>query len=523
MFVYLIGAGPGDPGLITCKGLDALSRADVVVYDYLASDILLNHIRKDAEKIYVGKIAGNHAMPQEEINALLVEKAKEGKIVARLKGGDPYIFGRGGEEGRALFDAKVPFCEVPGISSTIAGPAYAGIPVTDRTASSSLTIITGHEDPTKVDSSHDWNALAKSASTLVFVMGMKNLPNISKNLIDAGMDPKTPSALIHWGTMPNQRSLDTSLEDLPQAAIREGFTNPSVIVVGKVVALRDKLNWNENRPLFGKNIVITRSREQSSEMLSMLMTLGANAIQYPTISIEPMDDYKILDACILQIEKYDWIIFTSVNGVQHFKNRLHALGKDSRALAKAKIATIGPVTSKEVEKLGIIPDFIPATYVAEAVAEGLCQYGINGKNILIPRALESREVLPDVLTKEGANVEIAPVYQTKKAIGNKEELVLALKKDNIDCISFASSSTVRNFMENISMDLLKSCKNLKFASIGPITSATLKEYGFEPQMEPKDFTIPALLAEITKYYCPETDLNSAYYQSLLTLGKLSSL
>ena len=359
MFVYLVGAGPGDPGLITCKGLDALSRADVIVYDYLASDILLSNARHDAEKIYVGKIAGNHALSQDEINALLVRKAKEGKIVTRLKGGDPYIFGRGGEEGRALYDAGVPFAEVPGISSTIAGPAYAGIPLTDRTVASSVTIITGHEDPTKPDSVHNWDALAKSASTLVFVMGMKNLPEISKNLIKAGIDPKTPAALIHWGTMPHQRSLDSTIEDLPQAALREGFTNPSVIVVGHVVSLRDKLNWNEARPLFGRTIVITRSREQSSEMVSMLMNLGANVIQYPTISIEPMDDYTALDTAIKNLDKYQWIIFTSVNGVQYFAKRLREAGKDSRALAHAKIAAIGPVTRKEVEKLGIIPDLFP--------------------------------------------------------------------------------------------------------------------------------------------------------------------
>jgi len=519
MFVYLIGAGPGDPGLITCKGFDALSRADVIVYDYLASDILLNSARHDAEKIYVGKVAGNHALPQEEINALLVRKAKEGKIVARLKGGDPYIFGRGGEEGRALFDAGVPFAEVPGISSTIAGPAYAGIPLTDRTVASSVTIITGHEDPTKPDSVHNWDALAKSASTLVFVMGMKNLPDISKNLIKAGIDPKTPAALIHWGTMPHQRSLDSTIEDLPQAAIREGFTNPSVIVVGHVVSLRDKLNWNEARPLFGRTVVVTRSREQASEMVSMLMNLGAKVIQYPTISIEEMDDYDALDAAINNLDKYQWIIFTSVNGVQYFAKRLRHLGKDSRAFAHAKIAAIGPVTCKEVEKLGIIPDFVPETFVAESVAEGLCKFAIKGTNILIPRALESREVLPNVLREQGANVDIAPTYKTVLATGNKEELLEALEKDSVDCVTFASSSTVRNFMDNMPLDVLKKCKNLSFASIGPITSATLREYSFEPQVEPKDFTIPALLADMTKFFCPHVDMESPYYTSLLKLGK----
>lgn len=523
MFVYLIGAGPGDPELITRKGLDALSCADVIVYDYLASDVLLGYARQDAEKIYVGKIAGNHAMKQEDINALLVKKAKEGKIVARLKGGDPYIFGRGGEEGRALFDADVPFCEIPGISSTIAGPAYAGIPLTDRTAASSVTIITGHEDPTKPDSVHNWDALAKSASTLVFVMGMKNLPEISKNLIHAGMDPNTPAALVHWGTTPMQRSLTATLAELPEAAVREGFKNPSVIVVGHVVALRDKLNWNEKRPLFGKTVVVTRSREQASSMVSMLMSLGARVIQFPTISIEAMDDYTVLDKALERIENFGWIIFTSVNGVQHFARRLREKGKDSRALAHAKIAAIGPVTRKEVEKLGIIPDFVPETFVAEKVAEGLCKFDLQGKEVLIPRALESREVLPQILEQAGAKVTVAPTYRTVKAQADKDEILKALEENSLDCITFASSSTVRNFMESIPVDLLKKAEKICFASIGPITSKTLEEYGFKADIEPQDYTIPALLAEITKYFSKETDINSPYYQSLLSTAKQENL
>jgi uroporphyrin-III C-methyltransferase len=265
MYVYLIGAGPGDPGLLTCKGRKVLSEADVVVYDYLASDELLSIARPDAEFIYVGKIAGNHAMKQGDINKLLVAKAKEGKVVARLKGGDPYIFGRGGEEAEELVDAGVPFEEVPGISSSIAGPAYAGIPLTHRAFSSSVTIITGHEDPTKPDSVHNWDALARSASTLVFLMGMKNLPDIASKLIGAGMSPETPAALVHWGTTDKQRSLASTLADLPDAAVREGFTNPSIIVVGDVVKLRDRLGWFEKKPLFGRTVVVTRAREQASD------------------------------------------------------------------------------------------------------------------------------------------------------------------------------------------------------------------------------------------------------------------
>lgn len=285
MKVYLIGAGPGDAGLLTLKGRDALACADVVVYDALANDSLLGHARPDAERIYVGKVAGNHALPQHEINALLVRKAKEGKVVARLKGGDPYIFGRGGEEAEELLAAGVPFEEVPGISSTIAAPAYAGIPLTHRNFASSVTIITGHENPDKPGSVHNWKALAASASTLVFVMGMKNLPDIARHLLDAGMDPDTPAALVYRGTTPHQRSLVATIATLPQAAVDNKFSNPSVIVVGKVCSLHDRLDWFEQRPLFGRSIVVTRAREQASGLARSLTELGANVIQCPTIEI----------------------------------------------------------------------------------------------------------------------------------------------------------------------------------------------------------------------------------------------
>lgn len=320
MYVYLIGAGPGDPGLITCKGLRALSEADVVVYDYLAGDALMAHARPDAERVYVGKVAGNHAMSQSDINRLLVDKAKEGKVVARLKGGDPYIFGRGGEEAETLADAGVPFEEIPGVTSTIAGPAYAGIPLTHRAAASSVTLITGHEDPAKPGSVHDWQALARSASTLVFVMGMKNLPDIARNLIDAGLKPDTPAALVHWGTTDHQRSLTSTLADLPDAARREGFANPSIIVVGEVVRLRDKLNWFEKRPLFGRTVVITRAREQASDSAARFAALGARVIQFPTIAVKPLADHAELDAALDRLPTYDWLVFTSVNGVRFSAN-----------------------------------------------------------------------------------------------------------------------------------------------------------------------------------------------------------
>lgn len=496
MYVYLIGAGPGDPGLLTCKGRQVLSEADVVVYDYLAGDELLGLARPDAEKIYVGKMAGNHALPQPGINRLLIDKAREGKVIARLKGGDPYIFGRGGEEAEELFNAGVPFEEIPGISSTIAGPAYAGIPLTHRSLASSVTLITGHEDPAKPGSVHDWEALARSASTLVFVMGMKNLPDIAANLIQAGMSPETPAALIHWGTTDRQRSLAGSLVDLPQAALREGFTNPSIIVVGEVVRLRDKLNWFESRPLFGRTVVVTRAREQASDSATRFAAQGARVLQFPTIAIKPLPDYAELDAALARLSEYAWIVFTSVNGVRFFVRRLEAMGRDARVLAHAKVAAIGPATADAVKIMGIRPDFVPPTYIAESVAQGLVNLGVQGKRVLLPRAREARDVLPDELRKAGARVDVIAAYETAPALENKDKILQELEAGRIDCITFGSSSTVRYFLDAVPASLLEQHPETKLACIGPITADTLASYGLKPTIQPREFTIPALVEAV---------------------------
>ena len=473
MYVYLIGAGPGDPGLITCKGLRALSEADVVVYDYLAGDALMAHARPDAERVYVGKVAGNHAMSQSDINRLLVDKAKEGKVVARLKGGDPYIFGRGGEEAETLADAGVPFEEIPGVTSTIAGPAYAGIPLTHRAAASSVTLITGHEDPAKPGSVHDWQALARSASTLVFVMGMKNLPDIARNLIDAGLKPDTPAALVHWGTTDHQRSLTSTLADLPDAARREGFANPSIIVVGEVVRLRDKLNWFEKRPLFGRTVVVTRAREQASDSAARFAALGARVIQFPTIAVKPLADHAELDAALDRLPTYDWLVFTSVNGVRFFRERLDTRNLDARALAGIKVAAIGPATAEAVRALG--------------AAQG---------RVLLPRAREAREVLPDTLRRAGAEVDVVPVYETVPAQGDKDEILRLLAEGRLDCVTFGSSSTVRNFLAAVPADTLKAHPEIKLACIGPVTADTLASYGLAADIRPADYTVPALVRAV---------------------------
>ncbi|WBF67031.1 uroporphyrinogen-III C-methyltransferase [Desulfovibrio subterraneus] len=499
MKVYLIGAGPGDPGLLTIKGRDVLSEADVIVYDYLANSDFLNYAKPGAEIIYVGKKGGDHTLSQEGINKLIVDKAKEGKVVARLKGGDPYMFGRGGEEAEELLDAGVTFEEIPGITSAIAGPAYAGIPLTHRDYASSVAFITGHENPDKPGSSHNWDALAKGTSTLVFFMGMKNLPHISAQLIKHGMDPNTPAALVHWGTTTKHRSMASTIEKLPVDGPAQGFTSPSLIVVGGVVNLRERLNWYEQLPLLGKSVVVTRAREQASGMAAQLRKLGANVIQFPTIKINPLAEYADVHAAIRNLADYEWLIFTSVNGVKHFWLQMAELGLDTRAIGKAKVAAIGPATADILREKGIEPDFIPEKYVAEGVVQGLLERGMNGSRVLLPRAKEAREVLPEELRKAGATVDILPVYETVPAGEARDTVMELLEKDELHCVTFGSSSTVDNFFALVSPEVVKKHKaGLKLASIGPITAKTLESYGFTPDIQPEDYTIPALVEELKK-------------------------
>jgi uroporphyrinogen III methyltransferase/synthase len=501
MKVYLIGAGPGDPGLFTLKGKDILGKADVVVYDYLANEALLDFARKDAERLYVGKKGGDHTLSQDGINALIVSKAKEGKTVARLKGGDPYMFGRGGEEAEELLAAGIPFEVVPGVTSGIAGPAYAGIPLTHRAHSSSVTFITGHEDPTKPDTAHDWQALARSASTLVFYMGMKNLPDISRKLIDAGMSAATPAALVRWGTTGRHRSLVSTLGSLPEEAVRHGFSAPSLIVVGSVVSLHDSLNWFEQRPLYGKGVVVTRAREQASDSAALFEELGANVIQFPTIEIKPLDDYSQVREAIRNLAQYRMLIFTSVNGVRLFREQLAACGLDCRAFAGRIVAAIGPATAAALRDLGVTPDFVPQKYVAESVAEGLkAVYGesLVGMRVLLPRAREARDVLPETLREAGAQVDVLPVYETVPSKARKEEVLEKLEAGEIHCITFGSSSTVTNFLSLIPAATLKQYPALKLACIGPVTAATLEQAGLTCHIQPEDYTIPGLAAALVE-------------------------
>ncbi len=499
-YVYLIGAGPGDPGLLTVKGRDILGRADVIIYDYLANVSFLEYCRDDAEIIYVGKKAGDHTLPQEKINELIVAKAQAGKVVARLKGGDPYIFGRGAEEGEELLEAGIDFEVVPGITSAIAAPAYAGIPLTHRKYASSVSFITGHEDPTKGESVHNWEALAKGTSTLVFFMGVKNLPHITANLIQAGMNPKTPAALVRWGTTCRHISMTSTVETIAEDAVKQGIKPPSLLVVGKVVGLHDRLNFFEKRPLLGKGVVVTRARQQASGLVALLGDLGACCYEFPTITIKPLDDYAPVQKTIASLESYDWLLFTSVNGVVHFWKQLRAAGKDARALGGKHIAAIGPATAKELEVRGLYADFVPEKYVAESVVEGLLALGIKGKQILVPRARKAREVLPEGLREAGCVVDVVPVYETVLAQDGKADVLNGLENGEIHCLTFTSSSTVENFFSLVEPEVIKGfvAKGLAIAVIGPVTAKTLERYGFSAAIQPEEYTVPALADAVAK-------------------------
>ena len=497
--VYLIGAGPGDAGLLTLRGKELLETCDVVVYDYLANEELLTFAQPDAELIYVGKMGGDHTLPQQEINALLTAKAREGKRVARLKGGDPYMFGRGAEEAEDLLDAGIPFEVVPGVTSAIAGPAYAGIPLTHRNHASSVCFATGHEDPSKPESAHDWKALATGTSTLVFFMGMKNLPEIVANLTGNGMDSATPAALIRWGTTPEHRSVAGTLANLPRLAQEGNFTAPSLIVIGSVVRLRDSLAWFEKKPLLGKGVVVTRSREQASGMSRMLAAEGARVVEFPTIRIEPMADAAPLREAACRLREYDWIVFTSPNGVDHFWRALEALRLDARAFAATSVAAIGPATAEALTQRGIIADYIPQSHVAEDLLAGLLAQNVAEKRILIPRAELARDVLPEGLEKAGAVVSVVPAYRTLPAQNsekNTARIFDLFETGKIRYISFASSSTVENFLATVPAETLRQYPALRFACIGPVTAKTLEDAGLVCHIMPGRYTIPALVEAI---------------------------
>jgi uroporphyrinogen III methyltransferase/synthase len=497
--VYLIGAGPGDPGLITLKGLKCLRKADCVVYDRLANKQLLYEVKPGAEVLYVGKRV-SEGISQKEINQLLIKKARAGKVVARLKGGDPMIFGRGGEEALALAEANIPYEIIPGISSAYAAATYAGIPVTRRGYASTVAFITGHEAIDKKVSDINWQKLATGASTLVFLMGIKSLPGIIERLLKYGRSPETPVAIIRWGTTPRQQTLVGTLSNIIEKAKQERVKPPATIVIGEVVRLREKLNWYERKPLFGRSILVTRAKNQAKELTEKLSELGAEVVEIPTIEIRPPDSFEPLDQAIKRLSSetklaYHWLIFTSRNGVDFFWKRLAYLKRDVRILAQVRIAAIGPATAKAIEGKGLYLDFVPEEYRAEALIEGFRKIGVKGQRILIPRAKVAREVLPEKLREIGAQVEVVEAYQTIVKREAAPILRQVLGEGSVDIITFTSSSTVKNFI-NLLNGELSLLQGTKIAAIGPITAETAQKLGLKVDIVAKDYTIPGLVEAI---------------------------
>lgn len=497
--VYLVGAGPGDYRLITLKGKECLEKADVVICDYLADKRLLAFAPENVEYIYVGKKAGNHAMRQEDISQLIADKAKEGKCVVRLKGGDPFVFGRGGEEAEVLKNNGVKFEIVPGVTSAIAAPAYAGIPVTNRKVAVSFAVVTGHEDPTKGKSDINWEKLSTAVDTLVFLMGVGNLPHITSQLIKYGRSADTPAALVRWGTKAQQEVLITTVGKAAEDVIKHNLKPPAVFVVGNVVNLRSTIQWFDNKPLFGKNILITRARSQASKLTTALEELGANCIEAPAIKIAPPDDnYVSLDNAITKIHDYDWIIFTSTNGVERFFARLNEKNLDARCLSNAKIAAIGTATADKLKNYGIIADKIPTMFKAEGILEVLQNDIQKGSKVLIPRAQKAREALPIGLRQMGAIVDVAETYCTKMADTNKDDIKDLLKNNQIDMVTFTSSSTVENLLKLIDGEKTL-LNNIKTAVIGPITAKTCKNNGLKVDIEADVYTIDGLVNKIKNF------------------------
>jgi uroporphyrinogen III methyltransferase/synthase len=497
--VYLVGAGPGDLGLISVKGLECLKQADVVVYDRLLDERLLDSISAEAEKIYVGKKAGGHTREQDEINQLLVEKAKEGKSVVRLKGGDPFVLGRGGEEAEALASHHIPFEVVPGVSSAIAVPAYAGIPVTHRGLASSFAVITGHEDPGKENSSIAWEKLATGVDTLVFLMGMQNLPEIVAKLLEHGRPANTPVAVIKEGTRPEQKTVTGSLTDIIVKVKENHLSPPAVIVVGEVVKLREKLRWFDNRLLFGKRILVTRARHQASVLSKLLSEHGAQPIELPAINIQNVASSEELDRAISNIGSYHWLVFTSVNGVEAFFQRLYGLKLDSRTLNGLKIGAIGPATARDLEMKGIIPDYLPAVYTTAGLADGLKNLKIAGQRFLLPRADIADKELAEGIALLGAEVHEVAVYQTVPSAGAITQARQMLLAGEIDIITFTSSSTVSNLVAAFKGEQ-PMINSAKVACIGPKTADTAAKAGLKVDIVANEHTIPGLVAAIEQYF-----------------------
>ena len=493
----LAGAGPGDLGLVTLKVRDEVSRADVIIYDALCNPEILKWAPAAAEIIYAGKRANAHALKQEETNALLVAKTGEGKRVVRLKGGDPFVFGRGGEEAEELVKAGLRFEIVPGISSIIAAPAYAGIPVTHREHTAQFTVFTGHEDPTKPESTLDYAGLALNPGTKIMLMGVERIGVIAEKLMLHGARADLPVALVRWGTTGQQKTLVGQLDNIAQRVAETGFKAPAVCIMGDVVSLREKLNWFETRPLFGKRIVVTRTRKQASALSDRLRDLGADVIELPTIRIEPPKELLEFGELVRDAHTYDWLIFTSPNGVEAFFEMFYKIFKDAREIGGVRIAAIGPATAAKVREYHLTVDLLPEEYVAESVIAAFKKEGdVENLKILIARAEKARDVLPESLSKLGAIVDVAVAYRTVPETEDVSGGMARFREEGADMVTFTSSSTVENFLA-LKLPLPA---GLNVASIGPVTSRTAQELGLTVDAEAKVFDIPGLVAAIRKFY-----------------------
>lgn len=498
---YLVGAGPGDPMLLTLKGRHCLGIADVIVYDYLSNPVFLNYAKEGAELHFVGKKAGRHTLPQPEINALLIGATKSGKIVVRLKGGDPFLFGRGGEEAIALADAGCEFEVVPGVTSAIAGPAYAGIPVTHRDHNTVLTIFTGHEDPSNPEASANYAAIARAPGTKVMLMGLDRLGAITNSFMEAGMDKDAPVALVRWATTGKQETVIGKLQDIAAKAVEASFQPPAIAVFGSVVGLRTKLTWFEKLPLFGKRIAVTRCPEQAVDLVSRLRALGAEAFEMPTIRIEPAPNKREFYETVAYSHAYEWIIFTSTNAVDAFFKAFFEIYHDARDLGAARIAAVGPETAARVRSFRLQVDVQPEKYVAAEIIKALQkETSVENLKILLPRAEGARELLAQELTSLGAIVDDVAAYRTSPETEDVCGGIRRFCEDGADLVTFTSSSTAENFQALN----LPAPSGLRYASIGPVTSKTMKKLGMNVDIEAKEHDVPGLVGAIVKFYTKRT-------------------
>lgn len=498
--VYLVGAGPGDPGLLTLKAMDVIQKADAVLYDALIHPRILSLIPDRARRIFRGSRGKAGALSQGQINRRLVRLALHGKTVVRLKGGDPFVFGRGGEEVQALVEARVPFEVVPGVTSAVAVPAYAGIPVTHRRLTASFTVVTGHEDPSKEGTQVDWGNLAENNGTLVFLMGLHALPEVCARLVEKGKDPATPAAVIQWGTTSRQKVAKGTLATLPSLVRKAGLQPPATLIVGKVVPLGEKFEWFMKKPLSGLRVLVTRGRAQASHLSGMLEEAGAEVLEIPTIEIHPLPLTGRDKAKLDRINRYDWLVFSSVNAVEIFMQRLVQCRKDARGLGKLRIACVGASTAKALARFGLRADLVPGDYKQEGLVREFQKIKITGKRLLLARAKEGRELLAEFLRKKGAAADLLPLYENRAPRGVGERLRrLLMEEDGVDLVTFASSSAVEHFYRIFAPRERRRLKGMPVAAIGPVTARTVRQWGGKLAVQPRIYTLEALVSAVVKW------------------------